>query len=75
MTVGGGFKAIKYSLKVARAAGFRKILQASLSKNTCKSCALGMGGQKGGMVNETGNFPEICKKNFQAQITDIQPSI
>ena len=75
MTVGGGFKAIKYSLKVARAVGFRKILQASLSKNTCKSCALGMGGQKGGMVNETGNFPEICKKNFQAQITDIQPSI
>tara|TARA_B100000315_G_scaffold253559_1_gene292591 strand:+ start:10553 stop:12712 length:2160 start_codon:yes stop_codon:yes gene_type:complete len=75
MTVGGGFKAIKYSLKVARAVGFRKILQASLSNNTCKSCALGMGGQKGGMVNEAGNFPEICKKNFQAQITDIQPPI
>ena len=75
MTVGGGFKAIWYSLKAANAVGFRKMLQASWSKNACKSCALGMGGQKGGMINETGNFPEVCKKSFQAQITDVQPPI
>ena len=30
-----------------------------------------MGGQNGGMRDEAGNFPEICKKGFQAQITDI----
>jgi len=35
----------------------------------------GLGGQKGGMVNEGGDFPEVCKKSFQAQLTDIQPPI
>ena len=34
-----------------------------------------MGGQKGGMTNETGNSPEICKKSIQAQLTDIQRPI
>ena len=34
-----------------------------------------MGGQQGGMRNEEGIFPEICKKSIQAQITDIQPEI
>lgn len=75
MIIGGGFKVIWYSLKAAKATGFRKMLQASLSKNTCKSCALGMGGQKGGMVDESGSFPEVCKKSFQAQITDIQSPV
>ena len=75
MTVGGGFRAIRYSLKAARAVGFRKMQQAIRSKNSCKTCALGMGGQKGGMVNELGHKPEICKKSFQAQLTDIQPPI
>ncbi len=72
MTVGGGFKAIRYSLKAAYTVGFRKMFRATLSKNTCKTCALGVGGQKGGMTDEMGKFPEICKKSFQAQITDIQ---
>lgn len=75
MIVGGGFKAIWYSLKAARKVGYKNMLDASLSKNTCKTCALGMGGQKGGMTNETGNFPEVCKKSFQTQITDIQSPI
>lgn len=72
MTVGGGFKSIKYTLKAANTVGFRKMFKALSSKNTCKSCALGMGGQSGGMADETGKFPEVCKKSFQAQITDIQ---
>lgn len=25
-----------------------------------------MGGQMGGMVNEAGHFPEVCKKSLQA---------
>ena len=75
MSIGGGLKAILYSLKAAKTVGFRKMLQASFSKNTCKSCAYGMGGQNGGMVNEAGDFPEVCKKSFQAQLTDIQPPI
>lgn len=45
------------------------------SKNTCKTCAVGMGGQLGGMVNEAGYFPEVCKKSFQAMASDMQPAI
>ena len=75
MTTGGGFRAIRYSLKVAYSIGVTKVLQSLFSKNTCKTCALGMGGQKGGMRDELGNFPEICKKSFQAQLTDIQNPI
>lgn len=72
---GGGFKAIKYSLQASYRVGFLKMFRAMFSKNTCKSCALGMGGQHGGMTDETGHFPEVCKKSFQAQMTDIQPPI
>ena len=39
-----------------------KLWKAMRSKNACKTCALGMGGQRGGMVNEPGHFPEVCKK-------------
>lgn len=34
-----------------------------------------MGGQRGGMVNEMGEFPSVCNKSVQAQSTDIQPAI
>ncbi len=34
-----------------------------------------MGGQKGGMVNEQGSFPEVCKKSIQATVADMQPAI
>jgi molybdopterin-dependent oxidoreductase alpha subunit len=75
MKSGGGFKAIRYSLKASQRVGFLKMFKASFSKNTCKPCALGMGGQRGGMTDEAGHFPEVCKKSFQAQITDIQKPI
>ncbi|MCP4551941.1 MAG: FdhF/YdeP family oxidoreductase [Bacteroidetes bacterium] len=75
MIVGGGFRSIRYSLKASNTVGYRKMFRAMMSKNTCKTCALGMGGQKGGMTNEMGGFPEVCKKAFQAQITDIQAPI
>jgi molybdopterin-dependent oxidoreductase alpha subunit len=75
MITGGGFKAIKYSLKATKRVGFYKMIKASFSKNTCKPCALGMGGQKGGMTDESAHFPEVCKKSFQAQLTDIQKPI
>ena len=41
------------------------------SHNACKTCAVGMGG----MVNERGSFPEVCKKSVQAQAADMQPPI
>lgn len=73
---GGGWPAIRYSFTKARqAGGFWKFYKALRSKNTCKTCALGMGGQKGGMVNEHGSFPEVCKKSMQAMASDMQPAI
>lgn len=75
MKSGGGWKAIGYSLRLARRVGWRKMWQAMSSRNACKTCALGMGGQLGGMVNEGGHFPEVCKKSFQAMASDMQAGI
>lgn len=72
---GGGWKAIWYSLRLAQRVGWWKMWRAMRSRNTCKTCAVGMGGQLGGMVNEGGHFPEVCKKSFQAMASDMQGAI
>ena len=73
---GGGWPAILYTLKKGReAGGLWKLWKAMRSKNACKTCALGMGGQMGGMVNEAGHFPEVCKKSLQAMVADMQGAI
>ena len=51
------------------------MVRALRSRNACKTCALGMGGQRGGMVNEAGGFPEVCKKSIQAMAADMQGAI
>ena len=72
---GGGWKAIWYSMRLASRVGWWKMWKAMRSKNACKTCAVGMGGQLGGMVNEGGYFPEVCKKSFQAMASDLQGAI
>jgi molybdopterin-dependent oxidoreductase alpha subunit len=72
---GGGFAAIRYSLAKAREAGLVELTRRIASNNACKTCAVGMGGQRGGMRNEAGSFPEVCKKSVQAQAADMQPPI
>jgi molybdopterin-dependent oxidoreductase alpha subunit len=73
---GGGWPAIWYTWRKAReAGGLLKLWRAMRSKNACKTCALGMGGQRGGMVNELGQFPEVCKKSLQAMVADMQGAI
>ena len=73
---GGGWPAIWYTFRKAReAGGFWKMWKAMRSRNACKTCAVGMGGQKGGMVNELGTFPEVCKKSLQAMAADMQGAI
>ncbi|MCO4794735.1 MAG: FdhF/YdeP family oxidoreductase [Bacteriovoracaceae bacterium] len=71
----GGFHSIIYALKMFFSLGFFKLLKGMLRKNTCKTCALGMGGQKGGMTNELGHFPELCKKTLQAMKSDMKGPI
>lgn len=76
LSAGGGWQAIRYTFRKAwEAGGFFKFYRALRSKNACKTCALGMGGQHGGMVNERGSFPEVCKKSIQAMAADMQPAI
>ncbi len=73
---GGGWPAVFYTLRKAReAGGLWKLWKAMRSRNACKTCALGMGGQRGGMVNERGQFPEVCKKSMQAMVADMQGAI
>lgn len=72
---GGGWQAIAYALRVAQRVGWRRAWQSVRSKNACKTCALGMGGQLGGMRNETGHWPEICKKSLQAMAADMQDGL
>lgn len=74
--VGGGWPSIFYTLRKAReAGGVLRFWRALRARNACKTCALGMGGQLGGMVNERGRFPEVCKKSVQAMAADMQGAV
>jgi len=76
LSAGGGWQAIRYTFrKGIESGGLWKLYRALRSRNACKTCALGMGGQHGGMVNEKGAFPEVCKKSIQAMAADMQPAI
>lgn len=72
----GGFAALGYALRKGReSGGLFRLLGRLRSRNACKTCAVGMGGQRGGMVNEAGRFPEVCKKSIQAQAGDMGRTI
>jgi molybdopterin-dependent oxidoreductase alpha subunit len=73
--IGGGFKKVLYTLNTVRRIGVKQAAKALTAKNACKACGLGMGGQRGGMVNELDEFPSVCNKSIQAQSTDIQGPI
>ena len=73
---GGGWAAIDYALrKGLESGGLLQFYRRMRRRNTCKTCALGMGGRSGGMVNESGRFLEVCKKSIQAQAGDMQGPI
>lgn len=76
VSAAGGFPAIVYTARKAFQSGNPiAFVNRMRSRNACKTCALGMGGQHGGMVNEAGHFPEFCKKSVQAQAADMQDAI
>lgn len=72
---GGGWQAIRYTMGKAGEIGPLNLWRAMTAKNACKTCALGMGGQRGGMRNEAGHFPEVCKKSLQAMVADMRGKI
>lgn len=73
--IGGGAKKVLYTLRTLNRIGLLDSAKALKSRNACKACGLGMGGQRGGMTNELDEFPSVCNKSIQAQSTDIQPPI
>ena len=76
LRAGGGLAAVRYTLAKAReAGGIVRLTRRMSTHNACKTCAVGMGGQQGGMRNEGGSFPEVCKKSVQAQASDMQAPI
>jgi molybdopterin-dependent oxidoreductase alpha subunit len=75
MTNGGGWAAITYSIRMANKVGWWRLCKAMSARNACKTCAVGMGGQAGGMRNEAGHFPEVCKKSLQAMVADMQGAL
>jgi molybdopterin-dependent oxidoreductase alpha subunit len=60
---------------MANRVGWRQLWKAVRTKNTCKTCALGMGGQAGAMRDEMGHWPEVCKKSLQAMVADMQQEL
>lgn len=75
MPIGGGFKAIRSVLRYSAQIGPFKLWQTLHSKNACKACAFGTGGQNGGFFNEARHGIEICNKNVQAHLSDVRPGI
>lgn len=75
MVVGGGWKAVRSVLRYSSRIGPFKLWQTLKSRNACKACAFGTGGQNGGFWNESRHGIEICNKNIQAHLSDIRPGI
>ena len=75
MVIGGGFKAIRSVIRYSLAIGPLNLWRAVNSKNACKACAFGTGGQNGGLYNEKKSGIEICNKNIQAHLSDIRAAI
>src|SRR5581483_10323009 len=76
VAAGGGLAAVAYVLRKSRdAGGVVRLYRRLASRNACKTCAVGMGGQHGGMRNEAGRFPEVCKKTVQAQVGDMAGTV
>src|SRR5207244_10338126 len=76
VAAGGGLAAVAYVLRKGReAGGLLRLYRRLRSRNACKTCGMGMGGQLGGMTNEARHFPEVCKKSVQAQAGDMAGTI
>ena len=75
LPIGGGLKAVRYVMSLAGDLGPRRLAETVRSKNTCKACAFGTGGQRGGLHNEHNPGIEICNKNIQAQSGDMRAAI
>jgi molybdopterin-dependent oxidoreductase alpha subunit len=72
---GGGLPVIKYWVEKTLSPQGLKLWQTLNHKSACLSCAWGTGGQKGGFVNEAGEYLQRCAKSVEAISAELQPGI
>jgi molybdopterin-dependent oxidoreductase alpha subunit len=74
-STGGGLPVLKYWLEKSVSAQGVEIWKTLNHKSACLSCAWGTGGQKGGFVNEAGEYLQRCAKSVEAISAELQPPI
>ena len=74
-TAGGGLPVIQYWLEKTLSPKGLRLWQTLNHKSACLSCAWGTGGQKGGFVNEAGEYLQRCAKSVEAIAAELQPAI
>ncbi|OKH13410.1 FdhF/YdeP family oxidoreductase [[Limnothrix rosea] IAM M-220] len=72
---GGGLPVLEYWAKKSLSPNGLKIWQVLNHKSACLSCAWGTGGQKGGFVNEAGEYLQRCAKSVEAINAELQAGI
>lgn len=72
---GGGLPVIQYWVEKTLSPQGLQLWQTLNHKSTCLSCAWGTGGQKGGFVNEAGEYLQRCAKSVEAIAAELQPGI
>ena len=72
---GGGLPVLKYWLDKSISSQGIEIWKTLNHKSACLSCAWGTGGQKGGFVNEAGEYLQRCAKSVEAISAELQPPI
>jgi molybdopterin-dependent oxidoreductase alpha subunit len=72
---GGGLPVIQYWVEKTLSPQGLKLWQTLNHKSACLSCAWGTGGQKGGFVNEAGEYLQRCAKSVEAIAAELQPGI
>lgn len=72
---GGGLPLIQYWLEKSVSPQGVKIWEKLNHQSACLSCAWGTGGQKGGFVNEAGEYLQRCAKSVEAIAAELQEGI
>lgn len=72
---GGGLPVVQYWVEQTLTPQGFKLWQTLNHKSSCLSCAWGTGGQKGGFVNEAGEYLQRCAKSVEAIAAELQPGI
>ncbi|MEB3224295.1 MAG: FdhF/YdeP family oxidoreductase [Synechococcus sp.] len=72
---GGGLPIIEYWARQSLSPKGVKLWQTLNHKSACLSCAWGTGGQKGGFVNEAGEYLQRCAKSVEAIAAELQAGI